>query len=138
VELVDKQDDIAGVGDFFDQRLEPFFELAAEFCAGDEGAHVECDDTAILETFGDIALKDAEREAFDDRRFADAWLTNEDGIVLGTPRQDLDYAANFLVAPNDGVELAGAGAFDEIDAVFFERLEFAFRRLVGHAGRTAH
>ena len=109
VEFVDEQDDVAGVGDFFDERFEPLFEFAAELRAGDQCAHVERDDATVLEAFGHVALENSEREAFDDRRFADARLADEDGVVFGSPRKHLDDAANFLVAADHRIELALRG-----------------------------
>src|SRR6266513_668165 len=46
------------------------------------------------------------RETFDDGRLAHAGLADEHGIVLGAPRENLDRAADLLVAANDRVELA--------------------------------
>ena len=53
-----------------------------------------------------VALDDAQGEAFDDRRLADARLADQHGIVLRAAREDLDHAANFLVAADDRIELA--------------------------------
>ena len=103
-----------------------------------ERAHVERDDALVLEAFGHVALHDAQGEPFDDRRLADARLADQHGVVLGAPREHLDHAADFLIAADDRVELALPGPLDQVDAVLFERLEFAFGRLVGHAGTAAH
>ncbi len=105
--------------------FEPLFEFAAEFCAGDEGAHVERDHATVLEALRHVALDDPQGEAFDDGRFADARLADEHGIVLRAPRENLNHAANFLIAADHRVELALAGPLDQIDAVLFQRLEFA-------------
>src|SRR5439155_4562283 len=53
---------------------------------------------------------------------ADAGLTNEDGVVLRTPGQHLDDAADLVVATDDGVELAVARTSGEVDAVLLQRL----------------
>jgi hypothetical protein len=84
-----------------------------------------------------VAGDDAQGEAFDDRRLADAGLADEHGIVLRSPRQHLDHAADFLIAADDRVELALLGSLHEVDAVFFEGLELVLWRLVGDAGRAA-
>ena len=42
-------------------------------------------------------------------------------------------AANFVVAADDGIDLAGAGEGGEVAAVFFEGLEFPLGILVGDA-----
>ena len=56
-----------------------------------------------------VALHDAQRQPFGDRRLADARLADEHGVVLRAPREHLDHAANFLVAADHRVELALAG-----------------------------
>ena len=91
---------------FRQHRLQPLLELAAIFGAGDEGAHVERQELLVLEAFRHVAIDDAQRQAFGDRRLADARLADQHRIVLGAPRQHLDGAADFLVAPDDRVELA--------------------------------
>ena len=52
VQLVDEQDHVAGVLDFFQEGLEAFFELAAELRAGDQRAHVERDHARFLRLCG--------------------------------------------------------------------------------------
>jgi hypothetical protein len=119
VQLVDEQHDVAGVDDFLDERFEALLEFAAELGQGHEGAHVEGDDAFVLEALRHIGRDDPQGEAFDDGRLADARLADENGVVLGAAREDLDNAADFLVAADHGIELALAGAFDEVDAVLF-------------------
>ncbi len=122
-----------GALDFLEDGLEALFELAAELGTGDQGAHVERDDAAILEAFGDVAAHDALGETFDDGRLADAGLADQDGVVLGAAREDLDDAANFFVAADDGVEFAFAGGGGEVAAILLERFVGRFGILRGDA-----
>ena len=110
VHLVDEQDDRAlGGGDLVEHGLQPLLELAAVFRAGDQRAHVEREQLLVLQALGHVAVDDAQGEALDDGRLADAGLADQDGVVLGAARQDLDGAADLLVAADDRVELAVAG-----------------------------
>ena len=138
VELVDEQDHVAGVLDFLQQGLEPLFEFAAELGAGHQRAHVERDHAAVLKALRHIRLDDPQGEPLGDRRLADARLADQHGIVLGATREDLDHAADFLVAADYGVDLPLAGPLDQVDAVFLQGLKLAFRGLIGDAGRAAH
>ncbi len=122
---------------FAEHGLEPLFELAAELRAGDQSAHVERDDALVLEALRHVALHDPQREPFDDRRLADARLADQHRVVLRAPREHLDHAADFLVAADHRVELALAGPLDQVDAVFFQGLELAFRDWIGDASRAA-
>ena len=79
--------------DLLEDGLEPLLELAAIFRAGDERPHVEREDLLVLQAFGHVAADDPLRQSFDDGRLADAGFADEDRVVLGAPRQDLDDAA---------------------------------------------
>ena len=88
--------------------LQPLLELAAIFGAGDQRAEVEREQLLVLQALRHVAVDDAQRQALDDRRLADAGLADQHRVVLGAPRQHLDGAADFLVAADDRVELAVA------------------------------
>ena len=107
VQLVDEQDDLAvGVLDLLEDGLEPLLELAAELGARDQRAEVERDDALVLEALGHVAAHDALGEPLDDGRLADARLADQHRVVLRPTGQDLDDAADLLVAADDRVELA--------------------------------
>src|SRR5689334_7323104 len=59
-------------------------------------------------------------KSFGDRRLADTRLTNERGIVLRSTAQDLDDALDLFLAPDDRVELSGAGGIGQVDAELVE------------------
>src|SRR5581483_9448846 len=110
VQLVDEQDDAAlRLLHLLEHGLEALLELATVLGAGDQGAHVEGDDLLPLEALGDVTAVDAQGEALNDRGLADAGLTNQYGIILGTAAEHLDDAADLLVAADDRVELALGG-----------------------------
>ena len=114
--------------------FEPLLELAAIFRAGDQGAHVEGQELLVLQALGHVAVDDAQRQAFDDRRLADAGLADEHGIILGAPRQHLDGAADFFVAPDHRIELAVARCLGQVAGVFLQRIVGVLcRRAVGGA-----
>ena len=118
MQLVDEEDDFAfALLDFLDHRLETVFELAAVLRAGNHRAEVECDHALVLQSFGNIARDDSLSEAFHDRRFANAGLSNEHGIIFRSTGKDLHHATDFLVAPDDGVELAAASVFGQVASV---------------------
>ena len=111
-----------GVLDLLEHGLEPLLELAAELGAGDQRAQVERDHPLVLEPLGHVAADDALGEALDDRGLADAGLADQHRVVLGPPAEDLDDAADLLVAADDRVELARARLGGEVAAVLLERL----------------
>ena len=107
VQLVDKENDAPErIFHFFEDRLEPLFEFASEFRAGNERAHIERDDLFILQAFGHVPFDDTERKSFDDRRFAYARIPDEDRIVLSAAREDLNNAPDFRVAADNRIQFA--------------------------------
>ncbi|KWT97198.1 hypothetical protein APY03_1758 [Variovorax sp. WDL1] len=126
VELVDEDDGLALVlGEFVEDALQALLEFAAVLGTGEQGGHVQGQHALALEGLGDLAGDDALGQALDDGGLADAGLADEHRIVLGAALQDLDGAADFLVASDDGVELAQARALGEVEGVFLEGFALA-------------
>ncbi len=139
VQLVDEENDLAGRGlDLAEHGLQPLLELAAVLRAREERTEVERPHALALEALGDVAVHDALRETLDDRGLAGSGLADEDGVVLGAPREHLHDAADLLVAADDRVELAGLGRVRQIAAEFLERLVGALGVLGRDALRAAH
>ena len=123
VQLVDEQDDAAAFGlHLVEHGFQALLELAAVFGAGDQRAHVEREQLLVLEAIGNVALDDTQRETFRDRGLADARLADEDGIVLGAPRQHLDGAADLLVAADHRIELACCGSLRQVTRIALQRV----------------
>ena len=139
VQLVDEQNDLAFLlGEIGEHRLQALLELAAEFRARDQRAHVERQDALVAQAFGHFAIDDALREALDDGGLADAGFADEHGIVLGAPLQDLNGAADLIVAADDRIELALARALGEVDAVLLERLAILLGARIVDFGAAAY
>ena len=122
VDLVDEQDAAGIVLDLLHDGLEPFLEVAAIARAGQQRAHVEREDGRGLQDFGHVAVDDLAREAFRDRRLADARIAHEQRVVLLAAAQHLDGAHDFGLAPDQRVDAAGLGLLVEVDAVGVERV----------------
>ena len=127
VQLVDEQDDVAFLlGEFVQHGLQPFLELAPELGSGDQRAHVERQDALVLEPLGHLPVEDALGQALDDGRLADAGLADQHRIVLGAALQHLDGPPDFVIAPDNRVELALLGTFRQVDGVPGECLPVVF------------
>ena len=139
MQFVDENDRPALVGgDILEHCLQPLLELAAILGTREEHRHVEREHALVLERFGDFAVDDALRKALDDRSLAHARLADQHGVVLGAPLQDLDGAADLVVAPDDRIELALTRALGEVDGVLLQRLALAFGFLRIDPGAAAH
>ena len=136
VQLVDEHDDLAfRRPDLGEDGFQPFLELAAIFRAGDQGAQIERDQPLVPQPFGRVAIDDPLGEALGDGGLADAGLADQHGVVLGAPGEHLDRAPDFLVAPDHGVELAGARRLGQVLGVFGECVEPGLR--IGAVGRAS-
>ena len=134
VQLVDEEDHLAvALGDLLQHGLEPLLELAAELGARHQAAHVQGNDALVLQAGGHVAAHDAQRQPLGDGRLADTRLADQHRVVLGAPAEDLDDAADLLVAADDRVEFALARQFGQIAPVFGQRLVGGFRVLAGDA-----
>jgi hypothetical protein len=118
--------------------LRPVLELAAILGARHHGPDVDGEEALALEPFRHVAAHDALGEALHDGRLAHAGLADEHGVVLGPPGEDLDDAANLLVPPDDGIELALAREIGQVLGIALEGLVLLLGIGVGHALGAAH
>ena len=139
VQFVNENNGLALVlGQVLEHVLQALLELATELGTGQQRGHVQAQHAFALERLWHLTGHDALRQAFDDGRFADTGLANQDGIVLGAALQHLDGAANFVVTANHRVELALARALGQVKAVFLERLALVFGIGAVHVLAAAH
>ena len=106
----------------FEHCFESLFKFAAVLGTGQQRCHVQHQYTLVFERFGHFAVDDALRQSFDDGGFADTRLANQHRVVLAAPLQDLNDAADLVVAADHRVELALARPVGEVEAVFHQGL----------------
>src|SRR3990172_6259058 len=121
VQLVDEEDRVVRAAKLLDDLLEALLELAAVLRAGHEGSDVERQHALVEEGFGHVAGDDPLCQPLGDGRLADAGFTDEGRVVLGAPGEDLDDPLDLLLAPDDGVDLAGPDRVCEVDAELVHR-----------------
>ncbi len=139
MQLIDEKDDFTrGVGDFFEESLEPVLELAAVFRTCEHTAQVQSDDSFVFHRIGHVAGNDAPGEAFDDGGLADAGFTDEHGVVFRAAGKHLHHPADLVVAADNGIDLARACARRKVSTILFERLVFSFRIFIGDLLAAAH
>ncbi len=79
-----------------------------------------------LERVRHFVVDDALGEPLDNGGLAHTGLTDQDRVVLGPPLQDLDGAADLVIAADHRIELAIGRELGHVDGVFLERLALAF------------
>ena len=105
VQLVDEDDDVRVLGQFFHDRLEAFFELAAILGAGDDERDVERQKALVGQEMRHVAVDDLLGEALDDGGLADARLADEHGVVLRAAAEHLLHALDLEVTADQRIEL---------------------------------
>ena len=108
--------------------LEALLELAAILGAGDERTHVERDQVLIPKRVRHVADGNSRSETFRDGGLAHAGLADQNGIVLGAARKDLDNALYLVVASDDRIELILERHLCERTGVLRERAELLLGR----------
>ena len=82
-----------------------------------------------MQRVGHVALRDAEREALDDRGLADAGLADQHGVVLAPAGEDLDGLLDLVRAPDHGIDPAGRRLGGQVAAELVERWGLGLRLL---------
>ncbi len=123
--LIDKEDG-AAFFDFLDDLLQALLKLAAIHRAGHQGSNVQHQQPFVEERLRSVAVDDALRKPLDDRRFADARLTDQCRVILGATGQDLNHPLDFLLAPDDGIEFAFYGLLSQVQAKLVDERGLAF------------
>ena len=128
--LVDEENDGRGRGAyFFDQPLEPVFELALDAGAGLQQGEIEGPQAHVAQDRWHLTLHDAHGEALDNGGLPDARFADEDRVVLPSPRENVHDLADLKVPSQDRVERPLPRPLGEVEGVLIE-----VRRLA--AGRT--
>ena len=126
--LVNKEDDLpVRAFHLIQHALQPLFKLAAIFCACNQCAHIERHERAAFKALWHIAIGNPQSEPFGNRGFARARLTDQRGIVLGAPSENLHRTANFLIAPDYRIKLTIARGLRQIAGELLHRVIIALR-----------
>ena len=118
VQFVDEDDRVLALHQFLHDGLQPFFELPAIFRSGDDQRQIERENPLVREERRHVAIRDALRQPFHDRRLAHARLADQDRVVLRAPAQNLNGALELAVAADQWIELSFHRRLRQIAAEF--------------------
>ena len=128
MQLVDEHDDVRIVGQLLHDRLEALFELTAILRAGDNQRDVERQNPLVGQEVRHVAVDDLLRQAFDNRRLADAGLADEHGVVLRPAAEHLLHALELVLAADERIELVLHRRLGEVAAELREQRRFLHAR----------
>src|SRR6202790_5039829 len=137
VQFVDEHDGVLAFHQFLHDGFEALFELSAVFCAGDDERKVERKDALVGQEGRDIAIGDALRQTFHDRRLADTRLADQHRIVLRAAAENLNDALDFAFASDQRIEGAFGSRLRKVAAEFREKRGFLGTRGSGLFARGA-
>ena len=105
VYLIDEDNHVRVLFQFLDQLSDTLLKLSSVFRAGDDPSQVECHQSFAEEHGRALPAGDHLCETLHDGTLAHAGLTDEDGVVLLPPAQDLHHALYLPLTTYHGVEL---------------------------------
>ena len=101
-------------------RLEALLEITAVFGAGQQRAHIQRIDSRVGQHLGDLTFHDHSGQALRQGGLAHPRLAYQQGVVLAAAAQDLNDAFDFMLAPDQGIDLILAGQFVEVGGEVFQ------------------
>ena len=122
MDLVDEQNDVARLLNFFDAFLQAVLEFAAILGTGDQRRDVKRDQTLVAQDVGNLVGNDELSQALDDSGFANARLADEKRVVLLAARKDLHDALDLAGAADNGVKSALACFLGKVGAEFLQHV----------------
>ena len=122
MDLVDEENRVLLLQESIEDLLDALFEVSAIPRAGDERPEIEREDARAFQDVGNLALVDAQREAFGQRGLSDAGFANQQRVVLATPAQHLHHPLDFKCSSNQRIDLSRGSARNEIGRVRLQRI----------------
>mmetsp|Transcript_21834 Transcript_21834/g.35000 ORF Transcript_21834/g.35000 Transcript_21834/m.35000 type:complete len:288 (+) Transcript_21834:1522-2385(+) len=121
VDLIDHEDDVLlGLEDLLDHVFQALLKLAAILGASQQPSQIKLDDLLPEQHLRHVASGDAVGQAFSDGRFAHSWLSDQHGVVLLPPSQDLNRALDLLCTADQGVHHAVSSHLSEVSSELHE------------------
>ena len=128
VGFVDEQNDRDRRGfHFFDQSFQAIFEFTFDARSGLQQREIERPHGDVAQRRGHVSVRYAQGESFHYSGFSDSCFARKDRIVLPASHQNVDNLADFEVAAQYGIDLAGLGFLREINRELVEIGSFATR-----------
>src|SRR5437879_3529723 len=99
MQLIDEHDRVRIIDKLFHDGLQALFELASIFRSGNDERKIEHQDAFVRQERGHLAIDDALRQAFHDRRLSYTGIADQDRVIFGPAAEDLNDAIDFSIAP---------------------------------------
>ena len=117
VDLVNEENDVPRLADLLHGVFQPFLKLAAVFAPGNHAAHIQGQHPLVPQQLRNIPLSNALGQALHHGALAHPGFTNQHGIVLGAPGQNLNNPLDLSIPADYRIQLALAGCLGQIPAI---------------------
>ena len=124
MDFVNEKHSIGAVFKGFEHALEALLKIAPVFGACQQCAHIQGIHHRISQHFGYVFLGNPPGQSLGNRSFSHASFTHQQGIVFSAAAQNLNHALDFVLAPDQGVDLAFFGQLVQILGVLLKRRRF--------------
>src|SRR6185503_9998679 len=105
-----------------EHMFDALFEITAIPGSGDQRTQIQCVDLRRLQHLRHMALLNPQREAFGQRRLADARLADQQRVVFPATAEYLNHALDLERTSDQRIDLPLRGAGDEIGRERLERI----------------
>ena len=122
MDLVDEEDRVLFLGQPVEHLLHALFEIAAIPRARDERAQIEREDARPVQHVRDVALVDAEREAFGERRLPHSGFTHQERVVLAAPAKHLNHALDLERPAYERIDLPRRRSRHQVGGIGLQRV----------------
>ena len=122
VDLVDEENRVLLLRQPIEHLLHALLEVAAIARARDQRAEIEREDPRALQHVRNLALVDAQRQAFRQRRLPHSGFANQQRVVLAAPAQHLNHALDLERPADERIDLPGRGPGHEIRRIRLQRI----------------
>ena len=120
--LVNDQNDVAGLLNLIDQALHAALKLAAELGTSHHSGHIQHIDLFVQQLVGHIAVCNPLGQALGNGGFTNAGLTDQAGIVLLAAVENLDHALRLRFSAHHPVNFALLGLPGQVQAIRLQEL----------------
>ena len=125
MDLIDEEDRLR-VFQFVNDPFEPLFELSSVHGTGNQGAHIQLQDTLVQQLCRHIAVNNCLSQTFHDGRLPDTRFPDEGRVILCAAGKDLDHAFDLIFPSDDRIQLPGCRFGSQVGRQLVHQRRFLF------------
>ena len=134
MDLIDEQEHVAGLHDLLQHPLDTLFKFTTVLGSRDHAGQVQRDHALPLDRLRHVAGHDQLGETFHHGSLADAGLTDQTGVVLGSSGKDLHHPLHLHGPADDRIQFSRPCELRQIPGILVESRRAA---VLGRASRMA-